>query len=237
MIYADGRHEWRPYIVLDRKGVGLSELVVSPPWQLRGDGYVIFYRFDREFALHWTPPELHDRYRGGTGAVAFVNYKDSPVGGYGELLFIPGRFHDGQKDRLSITRIFVSTYSSVMSGRANWGIPKERASFNLNLDQSGVETLTTEAINGEPIAQFTVRPGLLKMPLPNNRFFPLQLVQWWEGQQYNTKFWGSGRLGLMDVESMQINGAQFPDISGQTPVGAVKVWGFGLTFGVPKVQP
>ncbi|MBK9748584.1 MAG: acetoacetate decarboxylase family protein [Chloroflexi bacterium] len=214
----------------------MSDLVVRPPWQLRGDGYVIFYRFERDFALQWTPPELHDRFRGGTGAVAFVNYKDSPVGGYGELLFIPGRFDDGKKARFSITRIFVSTYSSVMSGRANWGIPKERASFNVGIDDEGLETLTTEAINGDPIAQFNVRPGLLKMPLPNNRLFPLQIVQWWEGQQFNTKFWGGGRLGLMDVEGLHINGDLFPDVSGQTPIGAVKVWGFRLTFGVPKIQ-
>lgn len=214
----------------------MSELAAPPPWRLTGDGYVIFYRFNRDFALAWTPPELRDRFRGGTGAVAFVNYKTSPVGEYGELLFMPGRFRDGKRDRLSITRIFVSTYSSVMSGRENWGIPKERASFGINLDETGGETLYTEANNGDPIAEFKVRAGLLKLPIPNNRLFPLQIVQWWEGAQYNTKFWGSGGIGLMDVEGIRINGDLFPDVSGYQPVGAVKVWDFRLTFGVPKVR-
>lgn len=197
---------------------------------------MIFYRFPRDFALSWTPPDLHERYRGGLGAVAFVNYRTSPVGGYGELLFIPGTFDDGKKARFSITRIFVSTYSSVMSGRENWGIPKERADFAFGMDEDGGETITSTATNGDPLAYAKVRAGVLKLPLPNNRPLPIRIVQWWEGRQYVTPFWGSGRLGLMDVESLEFNAAKFPDVSGQTPVGAVKVWDFRLTFGVPQVS-
>jgi hypothetical protein len=197
---------------------------------------VIFYRFAPAFALPWIPSELHNRFVGGMGAVAFVDYKSSPVDAYRELLFIPGRFRVGRKKRLSITQIYVSTYSSVMNGRANWGIPKEHAGFSVNIGDDGVDTLTASADNGDPIAELRVRPGLLQLPLINNWFSPLQIVQWTEDRQYRTRFWGSGRLSLMDVEGMSINDDLFPDVSGQKPVGAVKLTGFRLTFGVPKVK-
>lgn len=205
------------------------------PWRLTGDGWVLFYRFQRDFALPWIPPELHDRFLGGMGAVAFVNYATSPVDGYGELLFIPGRFRVGRRKRLSITKIYVSTYSSVMGGRANWGIPKEHAQFNVDIGDDGIDTLSAAADNGDPLAELRLRPGLLKVPLLNNWFSPLQIVQWWEGRRYRTHFWGSGRVSLMDVESIRVNADYFPDVSRYQPVGAIKVSDFRLTFGVPKI--
>ncbi len=213
----------------------MSEVVAPAPWRLTGDGYVFFYRFDRDFALQWTPEELQDRYRGGLGIVAFVDYKTSPVGAYRELLFTPGTFYDGKKARHSITRVLVSSYSSVMAGRANWGLPKERAAFDFHVNEDNSETLTATLINGDPLFEYRVREGLLRLPLPTNRFFPMRFVQWWEGQQYNTRFWGSGRVSLLEVEALSTNFEQFPDLRKQTFAGAVKITGFRMTFSAPKV--
>ena len=47
------------------------------------------------------------------------------------LLLIPGtmRFPDGRR-YASFSRILVSTWDSVVNGRINWGIPKDRANFD-----------------------------------------------------------------------------------------------------------
>lgn len=215
----------------------MQDSVVPPPWKLTGDGYVIFFRFPRDFALQFIPEALQDRFRGGLGALAFVDYKTSDVGGYRELLFIPGRFDDGKKARHSITQIYVSTYSSVISGRANWGIPKERAGFDLQMRTDGSDVLSASALNGDPILELIVRQGVIKLPIPHTRLCPISIVQWWEGQQFNTRFWGSGRLSLLDVEGVQVNGALFPDVTGQTPIGAFKISDFSIVFNVPKTTP
>ena len=61
-----------------------------------------------------------------------VDYTQAPCGPYRELLFVPGllRFEDGKR-HLSISRIVVSTWESVVNGRANWGIPKDCADFRI----------------------------------------------------------------------------------------------------------
>lgn len=214
-----------------------QETIAPAPWKLTGSGYLIFYRFEEAFVAPWIPDSLKDRWRGGIGGIGFVDYRKSDVGAYRELLFIPGRFDDGKKNRHSITQIFVSTYASVISGRANWGIPKERADFDIKMLPDGGDILTASAIDGGMIAQFHVRQGLVKLPLPSTRLCPVTISQWYEGSLYRTRFWGSGRLSLLEVESAQGDGRNFPDVSGVQPIGAFKISDFRLTFSAAKVEP
>src|SRR5213596_1104261 len=102
--------------------------IVPPLWRLTGRGYILLYRwFPRDFVSDQgqVPQTLAGSFRGGASAVMVVNYENSGVGPYRDLLFIPGLFERG----FSITRIYVSTPASVASGRANWGIPKQLADF------------------------------------------------------------------------------------------------------------
>lgn len=78
--------------------------------------------------------ELSKGFCGGSGQVQIVRYSTSPVGAYDELLIIPGSFRPPEKcsGRLPahrVTRIYVSTLASVLSGRHNWNIPKHLARF------------------------------------------------------------------------------------------------------------
>jgi len=114
-----------------------------PPWALRGTGYVLLYWFQRyEFRLKaFTQPALSDHWRGGLGALVWMDYRQSPVGPYREILFIPGRFaFNGRRD-WSISRIYVETLASVIGGRANWGIPKDLATFTTEQRPDGTEIL------------------------------------------------------------------------------------------------
>src|SRR5262245_61022490 len=104
--------------------------IVPPPWRLTGSGYILLYRwFPRDFVAvqGQVPPALAGSFKGGASAVMVVNYENSEVGPYRELLFIPGLFERG----FSITRTYVSSQASVDSGRANWGIPKQLAEFDV----------------------------------------------------------------------------------------------------------
>lgn len=103
--------------------------IVPPPWRLTGNGIILLYRFPRDFAEPWLQPELRSTFLGGIGAVMCVDYLSSDCGPYRELLFIPGAFRVGGRIRYSISKIYVSTATSVVSGIANWGIPKQQAEF------------------------------------------------------------------------------------------------------------
>jgi hypothetical protein len=65
-------------------------------------------------------------------SVQIVRYNNSPVGPYDELIYAPGAFHypGGEKPRLQITRIYVSSEASAYNGRKNWNIPKHLARFS-----------------------------------------------------------------------------------------------------------
>jgi hypothetical protein len=61
--------------------------------------------------------ETSGKFKGGLSTIQIVRYRDSPVGAYDELLVIPGRFEaPGNKERLRITRIYVSQEGSCWNG-------------------------------------------------------------------------------------------------------------------------
>ena len=102
------------------------------PWDLKGKGYIFLYKFNKKFVEQSgkVPEFLKDSFTGGFGSVMLVNYKQSNAGPYGELLFIPGKFKFNNKKLDNISKIYVSTMESVVNGRLNWGIPKEKADFS-----------------------------------------------------------------------------------------------------------
>jgi acetoacetate decarboxylase len=71
-----------------------------------------------------------------------VDYEQSPVGPYQELLFIPGRFQFGRRRYYMVTQIYVSTQVSVENGQENWGIPKQLAQFHFETVDERVKQFT-----------------------------------------------------------------------------------------------
>src|SRR5512139_2629969 len=111
----------------------LPEVPLRPaPWDLRGSAWIVALKLPPHDRAHdaFLPPELVGRGRSLASYLMFVDYAESGCGPYRELLFIPGAFpfQDGRR-HLSISRILVSTWDSVVNGRNNWGIPKDRADF------------------------------------------------------------------------------------------------------------
>lgn len=209
---------------------------VPPPWTLRGSGWVIFYNFDREFMQqpNTRRPEFKGLWRGGLGAVAVLDYRESGVGPYSELLFVPGRFAEGRKRHHSIATIFVSSQASVVNGQANWGIPKQLADVQIVTDDDGL-TQISAAQTGYTFFELKAREGHISLPV-NTRLCPITLMQKWEGRTFFTRLSLRAGVRWLTIESIWANNAYFPDPSRARPLGAVRLDDFQITFPIPEVK-
>ena len=212
--------------------------IVPPPWNLTGRGFVLVYRFPKDWALRhgFIPLERASSFLGGVGAVMLVDYTASDCGPYRELLFVPGKFRsrDG-REHYSITKIFVSTQVSVDSGIANWGIPKELADFSW---QRGHLEQVRVTQGDMPIAEFEwVSSQAFSLPV-TTAILPAALrtleQHTPDGQTLLTAPSGAGRVQPARLEDVTINPALFPDLSEFTPILTVKAEPFTLGFPVPR---
>lgn len=204
--------------------------VVPAPWNLVGRGYILLYRLDREFlsSHHILGKEELKDFAGGFGAVMLVEYKDSNVGPYQELLFIPGKFRVGDDKWHRITRIYVSTDISVVNGRKNWGIPKELAKFSFLETEKGQETI--EAFKGQDkFFQTTLSTFGPSFPI-HTALMPLPLMQKHQDRLLQTTFRGSGFGRLTKVLDIWADEAHFPNLSAKKPLLAIQVTDFKIVF-------
>ena len=105
---------------------------VPAPWSLRGHAWMVVMRLPKDAAARtaFVPQALQPTLKAAFSVLICVVYDEAPCGPYRELLFIPGTMNFGDARYPSISRILVSTWDSVVNGRVNWGIPKDRASFD-----------------------------------------------------------------------------------------------------------
>ena len=211
------------------------------PWSLRGDGYMIFYKFSREFVekLGFVPPELTGKFDGYLGSVMLVNYQSSPVGPYRELLFIPGKFKLDDKNGInnrpqSITKIYVNSAKSTQNGRENWGIPKETVVFRRNLVDKNFISGDTECIelldtDGKPFFSITLRAFGLSFPI-TTAMMPIHLMQNLNEKTYFTTPSGKGKGQLASIKNISVNPDYFPDLTQANPLLVIKVSDFTMEF-------
>ena len=111
-------------------------------------------------------------------------------------------------------------------------MPKELADFSLTSD-NGVDHWTVER-DGQRLFDGRFRPGRLAVPFPGWLYRP-RLAQPWLGRLVETRFKGSGRLQLADLEAPHTGGA-FPDVGSARPIGVVHLERFKLTFPAARQQ-
>jgi len=208
----------------------MHDKITPAPWLLRGDGYMIFYRFSRQFVEQHcpVPPELVGRFDGFFGSVMLVNYAESPVGPYRELLFMPGKFRTPQGRRYSITHIAVDSEASTLSGQANWGIPKVTQQFRAE-QEGNTEHIQVLAPDGLPYFDIRLRSGGLRFPV-STALIPIRLWQNWQGKTFLTDPKGSGTGQLARVLDVKVNPDLFPDICRARPLLALRVTDFRMHF-------
>ncbi|MGD9386888.1 MAG: acetoacetate decarboxylase family protein [Gammaproteobacteria bacterium] len=219
----------------------LPDVPAAPaPWRLTGDGWILLLELPaaaRRDPSH-LPPELRERPLGGPAIVMFVDYAESPAGPYRELLYIPGRFTlpDG-RHAWSVTRIYVSTWESVVNGRRNWGIPKDRADFDREA-AGGTEELRV-SIDGRSVAalemsargpRLPTRAGLLPVSLR-------RLVQYHAGRRFELAPGARGGVRLARVARLDSDPKLFPALAGAKVRLALKAERFTLEFPVAEVAP
>lgn len=188
------------------------------------------YKFSKKWVEDFgqLPPKLVGKFKGGLGYLMLVNYKNSPVGPYRELLFIPGKFFPHGKQ--SITKIYVDSEASTQNGRANWGIPKKTLPFTWE-EENGK---TSIKIISEKSIVFSCEVDTIGIPFPTSTsFLPIDLHQELNKVNYYTKPSGSGWGKLAKVKIKEIDSDYFPDLRTQKPLFAVKIKPFWINFPMP----
>lgn len=204
---------------------------IPAPWQLKGEGIIMVYKFSKDWAEKsgHLPDHLKGKFAGGLGYLMLVNYEDSPVGPYHELLLIPGKFSPNKKQ--SITKIYVDSEHSTQNGRANWGIPKDTLPFSWKEDH-GNTTIQIKA-NGKSIFDCSIKSFGIPFPA-STHLLPIDLHQLWEGKDFFTKPSGKGWGKLAKVKFKHIDTNFFPDVRDQKLLLAVKINPFQIKFPSPK---
>lgn len=211
--------------------------LIPPPWTLRGRGYVLLYWFSEAWARQYAHLADWQRadFRAGLGAVMLVDYAESGVGPYQELLLIPGRARVGRKRRFSISKIYVSTEASTGNGRKNWGIPKETARFDWQPAANGGDTVTVCV--GERVAfSATLRAGGLSFPL-TTALLPFTIGQRLDGETFLTRPCATGWAKPARLIDLQTDPDLFPNLSDLKPLAVLALRDFQMTFPFPEIQP
>lgn len=213
---------------------------VPPPWELHGNAWIVVMRWPRGRAastrLEFVPDSLRPTLAGPLALLMLVDYTQAPCGPYRELLFVPGvlRFED-HKHHLSISRILVSTWQSVVNGRLNWGIPKDRADFRI----ATRATTKVEVCDGarEVCALEFESPRGLGVPI-NSRWLPqrwLTLAQCRAGQTYYYTPSARGALSMSRLVSWRFDAAMFPDLTAARALATLRIERFEMRFPLAKI--
>ncbi|HEX2622961.1 MAG TPA: acetoacetate decarboxylase family protein, partial [Phototrophicaceae bacterium] len=198
----------------------------SAPWNLTGNGYILLYKFPRNFGIAHSPFGI---YKGGFGAIMLVDYQTTPVGPYRELLFIPGQVMYPGKTGYSISKIYVSSIESVIGGQTNWGIPKELAEFEWRSKSDQSDEIQ---VSREGKVFFEISLKVRDWHFPVNAALMPPVVQHREGKTFITRLKSTAQGQFASIKYLKQSGTRkdFPAINQFQPLTALKVTGFQMTF-------
>lgn len=219
-----------------------SNIQLAPaPWDLSGSGYIVAVRLPREVLdqCSFLPQGCPRLGRGRLAYLMFVDYASGDVGPYHELLYIPGRLRIGARRDLSISRIFVSTWASVINGELNWGIPKDRADLQVQYGADGVDRVKLQAPDGPVFAELELQARGPRLPAPGH-WAPRRwrtLSQLREDRVYTYAPSARGHFRFARVRNWRFDPAYFPDLARGEVVAAVRLTDFRMVFPVAEVRP
>ena len=212
------------------------------PWELRASGYIFVLKagsaqFD---ASPFTPASLRDARTGPFAYVMFVDYAQTPVGPYRELLFIPGAFRYPDRKCFTVTAIYVSSAASVVNGRRNWGLPKELAEFEVEYGIGGERVDRVRmSVAGRPAAELTLRHYPFGIPLIGD-LVPSglrTLRQTRDGNRFTFAPTARAPMRVARVLEARIDSERFPAFTPDDVFAAVKLPKVELSFPEAQVEP
>jgi hypothetical protein len=195
----------------------LPDVPLKPaPWRLKGSAYLLLVRSPARLLAEgaFVPEGLAARIRGRMSCLMLVDYHTSPCGPYRELLVVPSLFAFDQGTYPAITRIFVSSYESVVNGRNNWGIPKDLADFDLSRDNHDSDHCSLSR-GGHVFARLSLSARGPSLPVRSG-FFPARfrtLIQHFRGQSFRFTFNARGTIRLAKLTRWWFDPAYFPDLA------------------------
>jgi hypothetical protein len=219
-----------------------SNVPLAPaPWDLSGRAYIIAVRLPREVLEQgsFLPEGCPRLGRNRLAYAMFVDYASGDVGPYHELLYIPGRLRIGPRHDWSISRIFVSTWASVVNGEHNWGIPKDRADFQVRYGTDGVDRVQVRAPDGPVFAELELEARGPRLLAPGH-WTPRSwrtLSQLRDGKVYTYTPSARGHFRFARVRRWHFDPAYFPDLARGEVVAAVKLTDFRMVFPVSEIRP
>ena len=211
--------------------------IAPPPWRLTGDSYIWLFKFPRDFVessgflADWQRAALCST----LGGVMLIDYRESDVGPYRELLFIPGQVRLADHSMFTISKIYVSTRDSVVNGSENWGIPKQLADFKRATSAEGSDRFSV-ALGGREFFSARLLPFGLRFPFAS-ALIPLAVGQERRGDLLITRPRAVGMGRLCRVRDLRVAAPEFPDFTGLEPIALIAVRGFRMTFPVPQIVP
>ena len=213
-----------------------TPLTHLPPWQLRGDAFILNYWLSPSFIQQAQMFRLATSALGRVVQVLLVRYHDSPVGPYDELLILDHPLWS--KKRLSsIPKIYVSTDISVIHGQKLWGIPKELAKFEWQ--QHDNEVVCTIEVEQQKMQIRLKKSRLQRSFYINSHHIPaamLQIRQAWEGKRYQFSPKFRGRLSKLKQVEWHNTQDIFPNFSEARLLQSFYVPEFSLVFPAAKIQ-
>lgn len=210
------------------------------PWYLEGSGYIMVVQLPDTMSDDelFVPDTLKGKRKGRMAALMFVDYSQSDVGPYHELLFVPGSFRFNRSTHRSITRIYVSTMESVVNGNINWGIPKERCDFSVEYGPQE-DRIALTGDDGTCFAELTFRPRKMFRIPTRASLIPQKLRtlgQHRQGQQFLFAPNSKGHVKPASLVNARFDSRYFPDITQGKVISCWKVTDFRMEFPVAAVE-
>jgi hypothetical protein len=206
-----------------------------PPWKLKGNGYIILYKLPREFLIEksFIPSSLQNKFYGSLSALIIVDYKESNVGSYKEILFIPGLFNFNKTKLFSISKIYVDSESSILNGIENWAIPKEYANFDIKNLNDKSQSISISNKN-DVFFKANIKSNIFKIPF-NSKIINLSLLQNKNNENFITDFSAKGLISKSQIDIDFINEKFLPDLKNFKPLISFKVDNFSMIFKDAKI--
>ncbi|MCP5495944.1 MAG: acetoacetate decarboxylase family protein [Leptospiraceae bacterium] len=184
-----------------------------PPWILKGNGFIFAFLGNKKYNLtnSFMTEESTSAFEGGLAACMLINYESSNVGPYYELLYIPGSFTYKNKSYKRITKIYVSSETSIGEGIRNWAIPKEKADFIWEEIPDSDTTLIKVSKGKETFLSVSLKKHFFHFPI-TTALLPYKLLQKSENCYLETQLKGFGKGKLATIQKIETNETHFPDL-------------------------
>lgn len=212
----------------------MKEKRIYPPWNLKGNGYIFLYRLPEEFLREYSfiSDFFINKFHNYLSALIIVDYQDSNVGAYNEIIFVPGLFDFNNKKYPSISKIYVDSQSSIYNGIENWAIPKEYADFKIA--EKDNSTIVEILKNNQTFFKAEINNNSFKIPFTNS-FLPFNLIQHKNSETFINKFSAKGLLNKAKINISCTDKDFFPDLTNFTPIIGFKINNFNMFFSEAKI--